>query len=774
MADLTIEHAKRILQRDIIAPTALKKFRRDILKSLCQKFQLSVPSTAKRNRAEPTKTDYENALINFVLGMHEDSQANIEMGIETVAVDMRSLPLEPLLVDKDEAARSVPEVPRRILRVRHFEGPKDWCHRQEIDVECNDNGDLDLFTVLQKLRMNGKVVVLDPQKLRPFLEYKVNMLEADDIDLLFKDGYLRVIGERTSTNKMLMTMIRLISLSSSTRKASLTGFSLGSNHIDSPLSWRGSLTSFHVILHTDLTLGILESTTSALGQALHDFQEKLCLAFDTKELKREAAARQRQQAKKASVPVNKSALAGAATSNDTDINTATVEPHTMQGALSLTDSADGSTTSRKATQAKLPPGRRKKTLNLNTYKAHALGDYVETIQRYGTTDSYSTEPSELELRNPKSRYKRTSRKKFIKQLTEIERRQAQLRRIRQKLNAREGFMTKLNTHLLPRVQERLEELRNLQGETSASKPPNIGLYEHTKQLALNSIIIKDNRMYLHKLARFYNTTYDVRRSEDVINPGTSHRDVMLLSDLLARNDFLTHPFLYAQVLGIYHVNVVYSGPGMLNYEAMRFDFLWVRWFQVCTNVAAAGWEASRLDRVSFPLVAEIDVFGFINPEHVLRSCYLSPVFSEGKRHLDGRGLSKIAKDGQEWKDYYVNRFADCDMIMRYHWGIGIGHMYAHGHISAAQTPSEPITNSAQVAPNQNNGENWNEMGGYGGYEGSHDGSDLDESELGMDDREDPNLDASSESGSDKDGAPYDDQSQDDDEEFLELNDMYYS
>jgi len=37
-------------------------------------------------------------------------------------------------------------------------------------------------------------------------------------------------------------------------------------------------------------------------------------------------------------------------------------------------------------------GRRKKTLNLNTYKFHALGDYVETIKMYGTTDSYSTEP----------------------------------------------------------------------------------------------------------------------------------------------------------------------------------------------------------------------------------------------------------------------------------------------------------------------------------------------------------------------------------------------
>lgn len=44
------------------------------------------------------------------------------------------------------------------------------------------------------------------------------------------------------------------------------------------------------------------------------------------------------------------------------------------------------------TTDKLPlPRRRNKTMNLNTYKVHALGDYVETIRKYGTSDSYSTE-----------------------------------------------------------------------------------------------------------------------------------------------------------------------------------------------------------------------------------------------------------------------------------------------------------------------------------------------------------------------------------------------
>lgn len=53
------------------------------------------------------------------------------------------------------------------------------------------------------------------------------------------------------------------------------------------------------------------------------------------------------------------------------------------------------TTNSASKKASLPPnkvtGQQRKTLNLNTYKDHALGDYVETIRHYGTVDSYSTE-----------------------------------------------------------------------------------------------------------------------------------------------------------------------------------------------------------------------------------------------------------------------------------------------------------------------------------------------------------------------------------------------
>ena len=181
-----------------------------------------------------------------------------------------------------------------------------------------------------------------------------------------------------------------------------------------------------------------------------------------------------------------------------------------------------------------------------------------------------------------------------------------------------------------------------------------------QQKALDSILIKDNRLYLHKVARFYYTTYDIRRSEDIINPRTSHCDVMLLAS--PENEDVggtgalppssSHPFIYARVLGIYHVNVIYTGPGMINYETMRFDFLWVRWFELHDGSKIME---ETLDRLYFPPMAAEHSFGFVDPQLVLRGCHLLPVFSCGKRHEDGNGLSRISRDGSEWKSYFVNR-----------------------------------------------------------------------------------------------------------------------
>lgn len=209
----------------------------------------------------------------------------------------------------------------------------------------------------------------------------------------------------------------------------------------------------------------------------------------------------------------------------------------------------------------------------------------------------------------------------------------------------------MKEHLLPRIREKLK----VSVETFESGVINI---DHAAQ---NTIIIKDNRVYNHKLARFYYTTYDVRRSEDVVNPHTPHCNVMLLSN--PANSLPTtsnHQFLYGRVIGIYHVNVIYSGPGMVGYEPMRFDILRIRWFQldlVKPQIRGRpGWDSLRLDRLSFPPMARTDSFSFVDPNLVLRGCHLIPAFSMGKRYADGKGLSRMSGDGNDWNHYYVNRF----------------------------------------------------------------------------------------------------------------------
>jgi hypothetical protein len=115
-----------------------------------------------------------------------------------------------------------------------------------------------------------------------------------------------------------------------------------------------------------------------------------------------------------------------------------------------------------------------------------------------------------------------------------------------------------------------------------------------------------------------------------------------------------HPFRYARVIGIYHVNAIYIGKGMLNYEPHRMEFLWVRWY-ANTDTIHMDWTSKQLDRLHFLPMAEADAFGFIDPSDVLRACYIAPAFAKGKLHSDGIGLSMCARDSQDWLQYFVIR-----------------------------------------------------------------------------------------------------------------------
>ncbi|KAF8833950.1 hypothetical protein BDN67DRAFT_985681 [Paxillus ammoniavirescens] len=109
----------------------------------------------------------------------------------------------------------------------------------------------------------------------------------------------------------------------------------------------------------------------------------------------------------------------------------------------------------------------------------------------------------------------------------------------------------------------------------------------------------------------------------------------------------------------------------------RLDFLWVQWFEPLKSPAATGWERSILDKARFIPMDSTNTFGFVDPADVLRCCHLMPAFADGRLHPDHITMSQLASNADDWKYYYVNGFMDHDMLMCYHWGLGIGHLYAH-------------------------------------------------------------------------------------------------
>src|SRR5437762_13860141 len=72
-----------------------------------------------------------------------------------------------------------------------------------------------------------------------------------------------------------------------------------------------------------------------------------------------------------------------------------------------------------------------------------------------------------------------------------------------------------------------------------------------------TITFHNNRLYRHKALRVNYTTYDVRRSQDSMNPRT-HADVMVFSHEDEAED--DHPYWYARITGVFHAEVRHTGP----------------------------------------------------------------------------------------------------------------------------------------------------------------------------------------------------------------------
>src|SRR5215475_6127340 len=130
----------------------------------------------------------------------------------------------------------------------------------------------------------------------------------------------------------------------------------------------------------------------------------------------------------------------------------------------------------------------------------------------------------------------------------------------------QNFLPKLKQHLLPRVLLLINQAN--------------GNIIHPDGCDPNMVLFQGDRIYSHRILRINYTTYDVRRCQDMVNPYTSHCNVMILDNTNASCSAPPHWFRYARVLGIYHANIVYAGHGRLDYQPHRVEFLWVRWYQM--------------------------------------------------------------------------------------------------------------------------------------------------------------------------------------------------
>ncbi|KAF7332930.1 hypothetical protein MVEN_02398900 [Mycena venus] len=417
-------------------------------------------------------------------------------------------------------------------------------------------------------------------------------------------------------------------------------------------------------MHTTTTLGLFSTSTTVIGRELRSFAATTQAEYKTVELQGEMASRARRGARKKA--------------------------------------------------AGQPPGpppppavSKGKFLNLLTYKFHALGDYVRTIMLFGTTDSFSTQIGELAHRLVKRLYGRTNKRNAIKQIARLERRHTRIHRAKQaatdprnrakasKFSDHDGSVyTGLDAHhCMSRLHRKPTHIMKFV-QTNAHDPAKKNFIPKLKDHLLSRLLGRDfdgdeaeyttdqrntvriiqHNIYEVQTLRINFTTYDMRRDQDTINPHTQP-NVMVLSPETSAN---AHPFWYARVLGIFHLEVIHTGANSRSGAVQHLEFLWVRWYGTEPGYRS-GFKAARLPKIGFVPDTDEFAFGFLDPSLVLRGCHILPAFAAGRTSAlltvpSGTiTAARLKGESQDWENYYVIIWVDRDMFMRY-LGDGIGHL----------------------------------------------------------------------------------------------------
>ncbi|KIK12190.1 hypothetical protein PISMIDRAFT_83954, partial [Pisolithus microcarpus 441] len=91
--------------------------------------------------------------------------------------------------------------------------------------------------------------------------------------------------------------------------------------------------------------------------------------------------------------------------------------------------------------------------------------------------------------------------------------------------ALQEFTLRLKHHLLPRIRA----MHILASEPSALQPlEGLDASYDASEVTVDHLLIRSNHIYQHHILRVNYTTYNVRHGQDIFNPTTDHRDIMML------------------------------------------------------------------------------------------------------------------------------------------------------------------------------------------------------------------------------------------------------
>jgi hypothetical protein len=166
------------------------------------------------------------------------------------------------------------------------------------------------------------------------------------------------------------------------------------------------------------------------------------------------------------------------------------------------------------------------------------------------------------------------------------------------------------------------------------------------------IIFRGERIYLHRNLRVNYTTYDVRRGQDSINTRNNPHIMTLVRKWDVSSDI--HPFSYARVLGIFHVDFTFRPLDGTPATTQKMNVLWVQWYEFDSHFKA-GFKRRRLYRVRPVSSDNNHAYGFLDPADVIRGTHLIPAFAHTKG--SDLGVSAELPSTNSRGYFYVNMYA---------------------------------------------------------------------------------------------------------------------